>query len=173
MNKQAGTFVLGGSLFPAGCVSPYSRMWPVGDTQMAAAVVQMSLGYRGLLAVRSRGTGPLCLGLVSPQQLRAFSVRKEPELEENPHYGKYRDKIQQLRRSNPASFDVRMEKRSEVKKQSLGCSKQAEFVRTVEEKAWAFLLLFFTSGHINGNCTLIYSTGIPRINVRNGSRACM
>ncbi|MEE6495417.1 hypothetical protein FKM82_002042 [Ascaphus truei] len=109
-------------------------MWPVGDTQMAAAVVQMSLGYRGLLAVRSRGTGPLCLGLVSPQQLRAFSVRKEPELEENPHYGKYRDKIQQLRRSNPASFDVRMEKRSEVKKQSLGCSKQAEFVRTVEEK---------------------------------------
>ncbi|XP_053325735.1 ATP synthase mitochondrial F1 complex assembly factor 1 [Spea bombifrons] len=108
-------------------------MWPAGERNMAAAVVQMSLGYRGLLAVRSRALGPLGLGIVSPQ-LRAFSVRKEPELEENPYYGKYRDKIQQLRRTDPAAFDTRMEKKNEVKKQPLGYSKQAEFARAVEEK---------------------------------------
>ncbi|KAM8930552.1 ATP synthase mitochondrial F1 complex assembly factor 1 [Pelodytes ibericus] len=106
-------------------------MWPAGEKEMAAAVVQMSLGYRGLLAVRSRG--PLSLGLVS-SQLRAFSVRKEPELDENPYYGKYRDKIQQLRRSNPAAFDARVEQRKEVKKQPLGFTKQADFARAVEEK---------------------------------------
>ncbi|KAM4722651.1 ATP synthase mitochondrial F1 complex assembly factor 1 [Rhinophrynus dorsalis] len=108
-------------------------MWQVDDREMAAAVVQMSLGYRGLLAVRNRGIGPLALGLVSPQ-LRAFSVRKDPELDENPYYEKYRDKIQQLRRANPAAFDSRMEKRKELKKQPLGYSKQAEFARTVEQK---------------------------------------
>ncbi|XP_063283250.1 ATP synthase mitochondrial F1 complex assembly factor 1 [Pelobates fuscus] len=108
-------------------------MWPEGDGKMAAAMMQMSLGYRGLLAVRSRGTGPLSLGFVSPQ-LRAFSVRKEPELEENPYYKKYQDRIQQLRRSDPAAFDARLDKRKEVEKQPLGYSKQAEFARAIEDK---------------------------------------
>lgn len=108
-------------------------MWPEGDGKMAAAVVQMSLGYRGLLGVRSRLAGPVALGLVS-SQLRIFSVKKEPELEENPYYGKYRNKIQQLRGSDPVAFDARLEKRKEVRKQPLGSSAQSEYVRSVEEK---------------------------------------
>ncbi|XP_041417391.1 ATP synthase mitochondrial F1 complex assembly factor 1 isoform X2 [Xenopus laevis] len=103
------------------------------DREMAAAVVQMSMGYRGLLAVRNRGIGPLALGVVS-SQVRAFSLRKEPELEENPYYDKYQDKIQRLRRTNPSAFDARLEKRKEFKQQPLGYSKQAEFAKTVEEK---------------------------------------
>ncbi|KAE8610068.1 hypothetical protein XENTR_v10012004 [Xenopus tropicalis] len=113
----------------------FSLLWMLRESHgdMAAAVVQMSMGYRGLLAVRNRGTGPLALGVVS-SQLRAFSVRKEPELDENPYYGKYRDKIQQLRRTNPSAFDARLDKRKELKQQPLGYSKQAEFAKTVEEK---------------------------------------
>ena len=64
---------------------------------MAAAMVQMSCLYRGMLAVRNTGITTLIPGLV-PSQFRAFSVRKEPELEENPFYNKYQDKIQKLRR---------------------------------------------------------------------------
>uniref|UniRef100_A0A8C5PX66 ATP synthase mitochondrial F1 complex assembly factor 1 n=1 Tax=Leptobrachium leishanense TaxID=445787 RepID=A0A8C5PX66_9ANUR len=108
-------------------------MWPAREGNMAAAMVQMSLGYRGLLAVRTRGFGPMSLGIVSPQ-LRAFSVRKEPEPEENPFYQKYQGKIQQLRRSNPAAFETRMDRRKEVKKQPLGHSQQAEFARVLDEK---------------------------------------
>ncbi|XP_044129516.1 ATP synthase mitochondrial F1 complex assembly factor 1-like [Bufo gargarizans] len=96
-------------------------MCPEGDGVMAAAVVQMRLGYRGLLAVRSRVAGPVALGLVS-SQLRTFSVRKEREMEENPFYGKYKEKIEELRRSDPGAFDARMEKRKEVRKQPLGSS---------------------------------------------------
>ncbi|XP_030809176.1 ATP synthase mitochondrial F1 complex assembly factor 1 isoform X2 [Camarhynchus parvulus] len=59
----------------------------------------------------------------------------EAALEENPFYGKYRHKIQELRRSNPDVFESRMEKRSEVKKQPVGHSKQGEFIRCMEEKA--------------------------------------
>ncbi|KFO91868.1 ATP synthase mitochondrial F1 complex assembly factor 1, partial [Buceros rhinoceros silvestris] len=59
----------------------------------------------------------------------------EAALEENPFYGKYRRKIQELRRSSPEVFESRMEKRSEVKKQPVGYSKQGEFVRCMEEKA--------------------------------------
>lgn len=61
--------------------------------------------YRGLCAVRSRALG---LGLVSAAQLRVFPVRRGSgradgggvgaELEANPFYDRYRDKIQQLRR---------------------------------------------------------------------------
>ncbi|XP_030061774.1 ATP synthase mitochondrial F1 complex assembly factor 1 [Microcaecilia unicolor] len=102
---------------------------------MAAAVLQMRAGYTGLLAVRSRHRSPLALGVVSPQLLREFTARKEPELEENPYYAKYREKIQELRRSSPAVYDARMEKRSEVKRQPLGHSKQADFVRIMEQKA--------------------------------------
>lgn len=73
------------------------------------AVLQVAGLYRGLCAVRSRGLG---LGLVSPAQLRVFPVRcgsgrpaggadscgVREELEANPFYDRYRDKIQQLRR---------------------------------------------------------------------------
>lgn len=72
-------------------------MWDGSDGKMAAAVVQMSCLYRGMLAVRATGIRTLIPGLV-PSQFRAFSVRKEPELEENPFYNKYQDKIQKLRR---------------------------------------------------------------------------
>ncbi|XP_075037642.1 ATP synthase mitochondrial F1 complex assembly factor 1 [Mixophyes fleayi] len=108
-------------------------MWLASDSNMAAAVVQMCLGYRGILAVRSRVGATGALGLVS-LQLRAFSVRKEPQLDENPYYGKYRDKIQRLSRSDAAASVDRMEKRKDVEKQPLASSKQAEYVRSVEEK---------------------------------------
>ncbi|XP_063795606.1 ATP synthase mitochondrial F1 complex assembly factor 1 isoform X3 [Pseudophryne corroboree] len=119
-------------------------MWPASDGKMAAAVVQMCLGFRGVLAIRSRVGGAGALGLVS-SQLRTFSVRKEPELEENPYYGKYRDKIQQLRRSDPGAFEARMEKQKEVKQQPLGTSRQAEYIRSVEEKV--------TSGSVKDGST--------------------
>lgn len=67
------------------------------DGKMAAALVQMSCLYRGMLAVRATGIRALIPGMIPPQ-FRAFSVRKEPELEENPFYSKYQDKIQRLRR---------------------------------------------------------------------------
>lgn len=76
------------------------------------AVLQLAGLYRGLCAVRSRAPG---LGLVAPAQLRVFPVRcgsRLPtggadgssigdELEANPFYDRYRDKIQQLRRCGP------------------------------------------------------------------------
>ncbi|KFZ46589.1 ATP synthase mitochondrial F1 complex assembly factor 1, partial [Antrostomus carolinensis] len=46
-------------------------------------------------------------------------------------------------RSNPDVFESRLEKRSEVKKQPVGYSKQGEFVRCMEEKARTF---FFVEG---------------------------
>ncbi|XP_075688658.1 ATP synthase mitochondrial F1 complex assembly factor 1 isoform X2 [Rhinoderma darwinii] len=108
-------------------------MWPEGDGMMATAVLQMSLRYSGLLALRSRAAGPVALGLVS-SQLRAFSMRKEPELEQNPFLGKYLDKIQQLRRSDPGAFDARIKQRKDVRKQTVGSTLQSEYVRTVEEQ---------------------------------------
>ena len=76
------------------------------------AVLQVAGLYRGLCAVRSRALG---LGLVSAAQLRVFPVRRSSgrpaggadgsavgdELEANPFYDRYRDKIQQLRRCGP------------------------------------------------------------------------
>lgn len=75
------------------------------------AVLQVAGLYRGLCAVRSRALG---LGFVSPAQLRVFPVRQGSdlpsrgadgrgvsELEANPFYDRYRDKIQQLRRCGP------------------------------------------------------------------------
>ncbi|XP_074077615.1 ATP synthase mitochondrial F1 complex assembly factor 1 [Macrotis lagotis] len=104
------------------------------------AVLQVAGLYRGLCAVRSRalGSGP-GLGLVGSEQLRLFSVRRgagsgEAELETNPYYDKYREKIQQLRRSDPAAFESRLEKRDELRKQPLGHSKQADFIKCVEQK---------------------------------------
>nr|XP_046247943.1 ATP synthase mitochondrial F1 complex assembly factor 1 [Scatophagus argus] len=103
------------------------------DGKMAAAVVQMSCLYRGMLAVRATGIRTMIPGLV-PAQFRAFSVRKEPELEENPFYSKYQDKIQKLRSAKPQEYKARLEKRHEAKREVLGHSKQAEFVRLMEQE---------------------------------------
>ncbi|XP_023363616.1 ATP synthase mitochondrial F1 complex assembly factor 1 isoform X3 [Otolemur garnettii] len=114
------------------------------------AVLQVAGLYRGLCAVRSRTLG---LGLVSPAQLRVFPVRRgsgepeggadrsgvgaEAELRANPFYDRYRDKIQQLRRSDPAAFESRLEKRSEFRKQPVGHSRQGDFIKCMEQKAGA------------------------------------
>ncbi|XP_034736411.1 ATP synthase mitochondrial F1 complex assembly factor 1 isoform X1 [Etheostoma cragini] len=103
------------------------------DGKMAAAIVQMSCLYRGMLAVRATGIRPLIPGLV-PAQFRAFSLRKEPELEQNPYYNKYQDKIQKLRSAKPEEFKARVEKSHEAKKEVLGHSKQAEFIRLMEQE---------------------------------------
>ncbi|XP_060061976.1 ATP synthase mitochondrial F1 complex assembly factor 1 isoform X2 [Erinaceus europaeus] len=119
-----------------------------GAAMVAAgpAVLQVAGLYRGLCAVRSRALG---LGLVSAAQLRVFPVRPSSagpvggaggggagaELEANPFYDRYREKIQQLRRSDPAAFESRLEKRSEFRKQPLGHSKQGDFVKCVEQNA--------------------------------------
>ncbi|KAM9692605.1 ATP synthase mitochondrial F1 complex assembly factor 1 isoform 2-T2 [Dama dama] len=109
------------------------------------AVLQVAGLYRGLCAVRTRALG---LGLVSAAQLRVFPVRRSSgrpaggadgsgvadELEANPFYDRYRDKIQQLRRSDPAAFESRLEKRSEIRKQPVGHSKQGDFIKCVEQK---------------------------------------
>ncbi|XP_078527785.1 ATP synthase mitochondrial F1 complex assembly factor 1 isoform X2 [Lissotriton helveticus] len=108
-------------------------MWLGGNGEMTAAVLQMSCAYRGLLAVRNRAL-QLMPGVVCPG-VKAFSVRPEPPLEENPYYGKYQEKIQQLRRAKPEVFDARMGKRSEVKTQPVGYTTQADFVQSMEEKS--------------------------------------
>lgn len=86
-----------------------------------------------MLAVRATGIRTLIPGLV-PAQFRAFSMRKEPELEENPYYQKYQDKIQNLRSAKPQEFKARLDKRHEAKKEVLGHSKQAEFVKLMEQE---------------------------------------
>uniref|UniRef100_A0A9L0TSZ2 ATP synthase mitochondrial F1 complex assembly factor 1 n=1 Tax=Equus caballus TaxID=9796 RepID=A0A9L0TSZ2_HORSE len=110
-----------------------------------AAVLQVAGLYWGLCAVRSRALG---LGLVCPAQLRVFPVRRGSggpaggadgsragaELEANPFYDRYRDKIQQLRRSDPAVFESRLEKRIEFRKQPVGHSRQGDFIKCVEQK---------------------------------------
>nr|XP_061791206.1 ATP synthase mitochondrial F1 complex assembly factor 1 [Nerophis lumbriciformis] len=103
------------------------------DGNMAAALVQMTCMYRGMLAVRATGIRPLIPGLV-PAHFRAFSMRKEPELEDNPYYNKYQEKIQKMRSSRSQEFKARMEKRHESKKEILGSSNQADFVRVVEQQ---------------------------------------
>ncbi|XP_008826749.1 ATP synthase mitochondrial F1 complex assembly factor 1 [Nannospalax galili] len=109
------------------------------------AVLQVAGLYRGLCAVRSRTLG---LGFVSPAQLRVFPVRRcsgrpsggtdgsgvGAELEANPYYDRYRDKIQQLRRSDPAAFESRLEKHKEFRKQPVGHSRQGDFIKCVEQK---------------------------------------
>ncbi|TSK53705.1 ATP synthase mitochondrial F1 complex assembly factor 1 [Bagarius yarrelli] len=98
---------------------------------MAAAMVQMACLYRGMLAVRAAGIRPLIPGLV-PNQLRAFSIRKEPELEENPYYSKYEEKIRKLRSTKPQEYIARVEKCNEIKKEPVGHSKQADFIKLME-----------------------------------------
>uniref|UniRef100_A0A9J7Z2Z2 ATP synthase mitochondrial F1 complex assembly factor 1 n=1 Tax=Cyprinus carpio carpio TaxID=630221 RepID=A0A9J7Z2Z2_CYPCA len=112
-------------------------MWD--GEKMAAALVQMSCLYRGMLAVRATGIRPLIPGLVQ-SQIRAFSMKKEPELEENPYYGKYEEKIRKLRSSKPQEYKARLEKRSEVKTEPLGQSRQAEFVKYMEKETLGSIL---------------------------------
>lgn len=100
---------------------------------MAAALVQMSCLYRGMLAVRATGIRTLIPGIV-PSQFRAFSVQKEPELEENPFYSKYQDKIQKLRSARPEEFKARQEQRHKAKNEVLGHSKQGEFIKLMEQE---------------------------------------
>ncbi|NXN92186.1 ATPF1 factor, partial [Rhinopomastus cyanomelas] len=103
---------------------------------MSAPLLQVSgLG----LALRSR-SALRPLGLLLPPS-RGWAGpgsgqgSEEAALEENPFYGKYRHKIQELRRSSPDVFESRMEKRNEVKKQPVGYSRQGEFIKCMEEKA--------------------------------------
>ncbi|XP_074762364.1 ATP synthase mitochondrial F1 complex assembly factor 1 isoform X2 [Athene noctua] len=97
---------------------PLLQAWGPG----AALWSRAALRPLGLLA-------PPCRGAAGPGP----GPGGEP-LEENPFYGKYRHKIQQLRRSSPDVFESRMEKRNEVKKQPVGYSNQGEFIRCMEEK---------------------------------------
>ncbi|KAM6124111.1 LOW QUALITY PROTEIN: ATP synthase mitochondrial F1 complex assembly factor 1 [Pterocles gutturalis] len=98
---------------------------------MAGPLLQawgLGVALRSRAALRPLGLlAPPCRGVAGPGP-------GEPALEENPFYGKYRDKIQELRRSSPDVFESRR-KRNEVKQQPLGYSKQGEFVRCMEEKA--------------------------------------
>uniref|UniRef100_A0A8C0YMT7 ATP synthase mitochondrial F1 complex assembly factor 1 n=2 Tax=Cyprinus carpio TaxID=7962 RepID=A0A8C0YMT7_CYPCA len=107
--------------------------------KMAAAVVQMSCLYRGMLAVRATGIRPLIPGLV-PSQFRTFSVKRDPELEENPYYGKYEEKIRKLRSSKAQEYKARLEKRAEVKTEPLGQSRQADFVKYMEKETLGSIL---------------------------------
>uniref|UniRef100_H0ZDJ2 ATP synthase mitochondrial F1 complex assembly factor 1 n=1 Tax=Taeniopygia guttata TaxID=59729 RepID=H0ZDJ2_TAEGU len=102
---------------------PLCQGWGLG----AALRSRAALRPLGLLAPPARGVlGPAA---------GSGTGSGEAALEENPFYGKYRHKIQELRRSSPDVFESRMEKRSEVKKQPVGHSKQGEFIRCMEEKA--------------------------------------
>ncbi|XP_041912140.1 ATP synthase mitochondrial F1 complex assembly factor 1 [Alosa sapidissima] len=120
---------------------------------MAAAMVQMSCLYRGMIAVRAMGIRPLIPGLV-PLQFRTFSVKKEPELEENPYFSKYEEKIRKLRSAKPQEYKVRLEKRTEMKKEPLGHSRQAEFIKLMEEEAEKRAKLQGTSGGFTKDKTL-------------------
>ncbi|XP_062479016.1 ATP synthase mitochondrial F1 complex assembly factor 1 isoform X2 [Pezoporus occidentalis] len=97
---------------------------------------QLLQGYGLAAALRSRAAlRPL--GLLVPPSRGVADLgpgHGEAALEENPFYGKYRHKIQELRRSSPDVFESRMEKRTEVKKQPVGYSNQGEFIRCMEEK---------------------------------------
>ncbi|TRY82882.1 hypothetical protein DNTS_001525 [Danionella cerebrum] len=106
-------------------------MWD--GEKMAAAVVQMSCLYRGMLAVRTTGIRPLIPGLV-PSQFRTFSLKKDPEpqLAENPYYSKYEEKIRKLRSSKPEEYKTRLEKRCGA--EPLGQSRQADFVKYMERE---------------------------------------
>ncbi|NWS55780.1 ATPF1 factor, partial [Chunga burmeisteri] len=104
---------------PGVMAGPLLQAWGLG----AALRSRAALRPLGLLA-------PPCREVAGPG-----SGSREEALEENPFYGKYRQKIQELRRSSPDVFESRMEKRNEVKKQPVGYSNQGEFIRCMEQKA--------------------------------------
>ncbi|XP_056131640.1 ATP synthase mitochondrial F1 complex assembly factor 1 [Lampris incognitus] len=109
-------------------------MWDGKDGRLAAALLQMACFYRGMLVVRAAGIRPLIPGLLVPAQFRAFSVKKESDIEENPYYKRYQEKIQKFRSAKPQEFKTRLERRHEVTREPLGQSKQAEFVRLMEQE---------------------------------------
>ncbi|XP_008114569.2 ATP synthase mitochondrial F1 complex assembly factor 1 isoform X1 [Anolis carolinensis] len=110
---------------------------------MAAGHLPQLWGALGLSrgALASRLTPLRPLGLLLPPQPRWLLLSSsrgasgDGGLEANPFFEKYQSKIEDLRRSNPDIFESRMEKRDEVKKQPVGHSNQAEFVKCMEEKA--------------------------------------
>ncbi|KAG8132361.1 hypothetical protein E2320_010221 [Naja naja] len=111
---------------------------------MAAGHLQQFCGMAGLSLSRgvlmSRFTALRPLGLLVPPRPRPLvlgirGLADESGLGENPFFEKYRTKIQELRRSNPDLFESRMEQKNGLKKQPVGFSKQAEFVRCMEEQA--------------------------------------
>ncbi|NXU64907.1 ATPF1 factor, partial [Horornis vulcanius] len=101
---------------------PLCQGWGLG----AALRSRAALRPLGLLAPPARGV----LGPAAGMGTTAGSG--EAALEENPFYGKYRHKIQELRRSSPDVFESRMERRSEVKKQPVGHSKQGEQINGIK-----------------------------------------
>ncbi|NXJ64031.1 ATPF1 factor, partial [Rostratula benghalensis] len=107
----------------------------------AGAMAGPLLQAWGLVAALRSRAALRPLGLLAPPcRELAGPGSGEAALEENPFYGKYRQKIQELRRSSPDVFESRMEKRSEVKRQPVGYSKQGEFIKCMEEKArWIFI----------------------------------
>ncbi|XP_059709863.1 ATP synthase mitochondrial F1 complex assembly factor 1 isoform X2 [Haemorhous mexicanus] len=110
---------------------PLCQGWGLGVALRSRA----ALRPLGLLAPPARGVLGPAAGSGTAVGSGTAAGSGEAALEENPFYGKYRHKIQELRRSNPDVFESRMEKRSEVKKQPVGHSKQGEFIRCMEEKA--------------------------------------
>uniref|UniRef100_A0ACB8F405 ATP synthase mitochondrial F1 complex assembly factor 1 n=2 Tax=Sphaerodactylus townsendi TaxID=933632 RepID=A0ACB8F405_9SAUR len=111
---------------------------------MAAGYMQQCWGAaalglsRAVLMNRFAALRPLSM-LLPPQPrplvMRVRGVGSDRGMEENPFYAKYGNKIQELRKSNPDIFATRMAARSDEEKQPVGYTKQAEFVRFMEEKA--------------------------------------
>ncbi|KAM3839966.1 ATP synthase mitochondrial F1 complex assembly factor 1 isoform 1-T1 [Vipera latastei] len=104
--------------------------------QFWGAAAGLSLS-RGVLMSRFAALRPL--GLLVPPRPRPLVIgirglADESGLGENPFFEKYRTKIQELRRSNPDLFESRVEQKNDLKKQPVGFSKQAEFVRCMEEQ---------------------------------------
>lgn len=99
---------------------------------MAAGLVLVSYCFRGLLAVRIPTARVLASGLV-PVRARTFSLKSdsEPNLEQNPFYSKYREKIRELRSSDPQEYKARLQNR--VKPEPVGYSEQAQFIRHLEQ----------------------------------------
>lgn len=101
---------------------------------MAAGLVLVSSRFRGLLAVRVPAVRALVPGPV-PVQTRTFALKPDSDqnLDQNPFFSKYREKIQALRSSNPQEYEARMERRSELKQQKVGHSQQGEFIKLLEQ----------------------------------------
>ncbi|XP_066480318.1 ATP synthase mitochondrial F1 complex assembly factor 1 [Tiliqua scincoides] len=89
---------------------------------------------RGALLGRFAALRPLGLLLPRPLLRGVREAGGDSGLEVNPFYEKYQRKIQQLRKSNPEIFEAQKEKASDMKKQPVGDSKQAEFFRLMEKK---------------------------------------
>ncbi|XP_055021300.1 ATP synthase mitochondrial F1 complex assembly factor 1 [Boleophthalmus pectinirostris] len=107
------------------------------DTNMAAGLALVSSRFRGLLCVRVPVARALVPGLGSVQT-RTFALdpnqNPDPDqnLSQNPFYSKYREKIRELRSSDPEVYKNRLENRSLVKMERVGNSKQEEFIKLMD-----------------------------------------